>query len=374
MTPEQKTHYLSLLNRSEDPWIERKQSYNEKELRRTIVGFANSVGEGQTAVLFIGADNNGNHKGVADADQAQRDISRLLQRCYPPIKFQIFDVIHEAASGAVSIIAVVVPFSSDRPHFVGPAYIRRGSETVEASREVFLDLIASQNDRARRIIQFKNQQIRLQIRSPKGFFYEIEAIVESCDAHTAIFKDHSGVLRSFSLNSLEITSSALSVVVVVPSPVTEEQHIREIIWRSIGVMNRLENNNYPLGTHWVPEQLLANPLLALPAATELANRNKAEWFRLLVLHLRFALKGQKSSLPYGQKARLLETRFNQKMTGQSISSKSNVIGAITAAVGEFATSLEEADELVRHLIQRFEAVRQIGYDIIWNALMWQLNL
>jgi hypothetical protein len=56
------------------------------------------------------------------------------------------------------IVAVVVPFSTNRPHFAGHAFVRQGSESVEASREIFNELIASQNDKAQRILSEKESQ------------------------------------------------------------------------------------------------------------------------------------------------------------------------------------------------------------------------
>ena len=53
----EKAQLLARLAQSEDPWVERKQSFNEQEVNRTVGGFANTVGEGQTAVMFIGAEN-----------------------------------------------------------------------------------------------------------------------------------------------------------------------------------------------------------------------------------------------------------------------------------------------------------------------------
>ncbi|NJL18852.1 MAG: hypothetical protein HC901_00560 [Bdellovibrionaceae bacterium] len=50
---------MEKLRQSEDPWVERKESFNEREVRKTLVAFANSVPEGEPAVLFIGAANIG---------------------------------------------------------------------------------------------------------------------------------------------------------------------------------------------------------------------------------------------------------------------------------------------------------------------------
>src|SRR5438445_180697 len=131
---EEETHKLLLrLKQSEDPWVERKQSYHEQEVRRTLVGFANSVGEGQTAVMFIGADNEGKHKGVPDADEVQRKIGGIMERCYPRVAYQTCVLPMQVDGTELELLAILVSYSKDRPHFAGPAYIRQGSETKEAS-------------------------------------------------------------------------------------------------------------------------------------------------------------------------------------------------------------------------------------------------
>ena len=59
MMPEQLAARLST-KPSEDNFVERKpQSVKAHELRQTLVAFSNTLEERQTAVLFIGVDDNG---------------------------------------------------------------------------------------------------------------------------------------------------------------------------------------------------------------------------------------------------------------------------------------------------------------------------
>ena len=61
-------------------------------------------------------------------------------------------------------------------------------------REIFQDLIASQNDKARRILQFKKKRCWLRLESKSGFRREFECRVETCDAHAVTLCDDESYL------------------------------------------------------------------------------------------------------------------------------------------------------------------------------------
>jgi hypothetical protein len=68
---------MERLKQSEDPWVERKKtpSGDERGIRKMLVAFANSLREGQMAVLFIGASNDGKHPGIRNADELQKKVA-----------------------------------------------------------------------------------------------------------------------------------------------------------------------------------------------------------------------------------------------------------------------------------------------------------
>jgi hypothetical protein len=68
----------------------------------------------------------------------------------------------------VDVVAVVVETSEQRPHFTGHAYIRRGSETVKASPELFDELVATRIDKVRRILQEKGKIVTVEILPKKS--------------------------------------------------------------------------------------------------------------------------------------------------------------------------------------------------------------
>jgi hypothetical protein len=375
MTSEEKNLLLARLAQSEDQWVERKQSYKEQEVRRTVVGFANSVGEGQTAVLFIGADNKGRHKGVSDADETQREIGNILKRCYLPIRYQLRVLSVEIEGKRIEIVAILVPFSKSRPHFAGLAYIRRGSETIEASRDVFLELIASQNDKARRILQFKDKRCWLRLESKSGFWLDFECIVGSCDAHAVTLRDDESRLWSFPVPGIKVNKTPMrDLEIVATPPGMEEEFIRDIVHRWARFRKRPAPGEYHLASDWLVSQLLANSALVLPTVAALADSSDNLWLRLLHLHVRFALKKSEHSTPRHQKLRRLETRFHEMMKGQFPLSNSKVIAAAVHSTVEVATSLREAEEFLKHLAKQHPGVAQVGYETLWNALLWELKL
>jgi hypothetical protein len=55
-----------------------------------------------------------------------------------------------------------VPGSAQRPHFTGPAYVRIGSQTIEASPQQFERLIAERNSKCYRILQYQGELVRVE--------------------------------------------------------------------------------------------------------------------------------------------------------------------------------------------------------------------
>ena len=148
-----------LLNK-EDGFTERKpESAGTADFKKTLVAFANSVPEDRTAILYVGVSDTGERLGVSNPDSLQKTIGKICEKdCYPPIKFQC-QVIN---SEGKDILAVIIPFNSNRPHFAGSAYIRRGSETVVASEEIFQQLIESRTNKVAKISQWRGKIVTVE--------------------------------------------------------------------------------------------------------------------------------------------------------------------------------------------------------------------
>jgi predicted HTH transcriptional regulator len=192
MSPDQ---LRALLVAPEDALLERKPgSVNSQELRQTLVAFANSVPDGREAVLLIGLSDDGKVQGVEKPDGMQKLVRLICERvCYPPIKHQI-EVLTEQDK---AIVAVVIPPSTQRPHFSGPAYMRQGSESVAANEKAYEELIASRHDKCRVLLGWRNNVVSVledgyrldQQRAVPNWRSLRECWVRTCDAHMVRLQD-----------------------------------------------------------------------------------------------------------------------------------------------------------------------------------------
>jgi hypothetical protein len=185
------------LKNHEDNFVERKpEGVNAADIRRTMVAFANSVPAGRTGVLFIGISDSGFIHGVQNTDKLQKTVRDQCENvCYPPVAFST-SVIEEDGK---AVLAIVVPSSGNKPHFSGPAYVRKGSESVAASPELFDELIASRNSKVAAILLMRAAPISVfcvqhklgsteRVSDSSSRTYS-ECIVENCSLHTVRLKD-----------------------------------------------------------------------------------------------------------------------------------------------------------------------------------------
>ncbi len=187
----------------EDNFVERKlEGVKNAELRQTVSAFANTVPEGRYAVLFIGLhDKTGEVLGVGNTDQLQKRVRDVCQGdCYPSIDHSC----EVLTIGDKKVVAVVIPPSTAKPHFTGPAYVRVGSESPKASLQQYEDLILSRIDKAREILKYKNQVFtvlgvgyKLGSNKPLGGAYREsrECRIEACTGHLVTLHDISSGLR-----------------------------------------------------------------------------------------------------------------------------------------------------------------------------------
>ena len=150
---------LSRLGATEDHFVERKSAGDSKDWLKTVVALANSTPIGLPAVLFIGVKNDGTVEEGTNLDSLQRSFNKKIESAYPSIP--VFPKI--IGQGGKECLAVIVPGSEGRPHFAGPSYIRHGSERRAASEEQFRTLIAERNSKARRILEWKDKTVTVDI-------------------------------------------------------------------------------------------------------------------------------------------------------------------------------------------------------------------
>jgi predicted HTH transcriptional regulator len=120
----------------EDYLLERKSKNDLKDLLKTLVAFANSVRPGHVARILIGERDDGMPEDI-DPDAVQKAVRKEADKIYPPIIWR--SAVYEKTGK--QCVRVEVEHSGDTPHFAGPAWVRRGSETVAASADEFQRLI-----------------------------------------------------------------------------------------------------------------------------------------------------------------------------------------------------------------------------------------
>src|ERR1051326_9357378 len=139
----------------EDGLLERKLESDQKDFLKTFVAFANSVRPSHTAIVLIGERDDGSAQGVSNPDEMQKKVRKECERIYPDIVWR--SAVYEKESK--HCIRVEIEYSGDTPHFGEAAWIRRGSETVRASPEMFQRLIDLRSSVLRELAQWLGKGI-----------------------------------------------------------------------------------------------------------------------------------------------------------------------------------------------------------------------
>ena len=139
----------------EDNLVERKVESDLKDLLKTLVAFANSVRPGQVAMLLIGEQDDGTVQGVKNPDNIQKRIRQVCEKIYPPIIWR--SKVYEKEGKYC--VRVEVEYDGDTPHFGGVAWVRRSSETIKASEEVFQRLIDLRSSVVRELSKWLGKEV-----------------------------------------------------------------------------------------------------------------------------------------------------------------------------------------------------------------------
>ncbi len=151
------TDILKRLESSEDSFIEKKSLGDMKDVVKTCVAFANTCSaEGPPGILCFGVRDDGTIEDrPQNFESMTQKIRDKLSQVYPSIEFKT-RIITKAGR---SFLAVIVPGSSNGPHFSGPAYVREGSSSVAANEELFSRIIDRRERKVREILKWKNSNI-----------------------------------------------------------------------------------------------------------------------------------------------------------------------------------------------------------------------
>ena len=139
----------------EDNLLEKKLESDLKDLLKTLVAFSNSIKPGHKAVILIGEKDDGNIQGVSNPDNIQKKIRQEANKIYPPILWNSF--VYE--NNGMKCVRVEIEYSGELPHFGGPAWIRKGSESVIASDEMFQQLIDTKTSMVFEISKWQNKTV-----------------------------------------------------------------------------------------------------------------------------------------------------------------------------------------------------------------------
>jgi hypothetical protein len=174
----------------EDGWTERKlQTVGGDDVRKALVGFANSLPDGEEALLFIGVADDGTAVGVDNPDNTQKNVRRWADWCYPAIRHTSRVI----ESGGKHVVAVIVQPDSNRPHFAGPAYVRVGSESTKANEILFDELIVSRMNKARPLLEaMRKGEVVSVVLWHFGNRSILNCKVIECTPHLAVFQPESG--------------------------------------------------------------------------------------------------------------------------------------------------------------------------------------
>jgi predicted HTH transcriptional regulator len=201
------TELLKRLRNTEDSFTERKRVSDLKDVLKVVVSFANSCPSGYPGVLFIGATDKGEvevHQTDLD-DLQRRTIPREIKKAYPPITAFTRTISSEGRE----CLAVIVPASPVRPHFAGPAFVRSGSEVIQASEDQFRILIAERLSKPFELRKHLNQNfcVELQLQNSNGSFstgFSVMKLVD-CNQFYCTFSTADATLISYPLSRLDLS-------------------------------------------------------------------------------------------------------------------------------------------------------------------------
>jgi hypothetical protein len=194
---------LARMRNFEDHLVERKTIKDEKDWKKTAVAFANTVPIGLPAVLYLGVRDTGEIEAPQqNLDEVQKKFNRQMERVYPRIAY-VPKIITENGRQA---LAVIIPGSDRRPHFAGLSYVRRGSESIEASEAQFEELIAQRNSKTALLMEYKGKNVTVFIKTVDSDIpWPTSTVLVACNQFYVTLKkfDHEPP-HSFPLRRVEI--------------------------------------------------------------------------------------------------------------------------------------------------------------------------
>ena len=143
----------------------KRQLDRDDRFERAVVAFLNS-GEGGT--IYIGIEDNGSVRGVADPDLVQRQSADRIRNNIRPVALGLFDIGLEEREGK-SVVRIVVSSGPDRPYYrkkdgMTPqgCFVRVGSQTQQIPEAEIEAMFARRARTSLRTIPAPNQNLRFE--------------------------------------------------------------------------------------------------------------------------------------------------------------------------------------------------------------------
>ena len=146
---------MEIIWQAEDSLREKKVESDLKDLPKTLVAFANSVGPGDTAQIFIGEKDDGTVQGVKNTDNIQKSVKKEADEVYPEIYYRT--EVYER--DGKQCVRVDIKYNGLAPHFGGRCWVRRGSASVPATEEMYQQLIDLRSSKVTELMQWVGKKI-----------------------------------------------------------------------------------------------------------------------------------------------------------------------------------------------------------------------
>jgi Putative DNA-binding domain len=146
---------MDIVWQAEDSLREKKVESDLKDLLKTMVAFANSVAPGDTAQIFIGEKDDCTVQGVTNTENIQSRVVKEAAKIYPEIYYRTEVYEREGKQ----CVRVDIKRNGLAPHFGGRAWLRKGSNTVEATDDLYQQMIDQRQSKIPVLLQWLNKEV-----------------------------------------------------------------------------------------------------------------------------------------------------------------------------------------------------------------------
>jgi len=154
---------MDIVWQAEDSLREKKVEGDLKDLLKTLVAFANSVAPDDTAQIFIGERDDGTVQGVTNPDNIQKKVREEADKIFPEIYYRT--EVYER--DGKQCVRVDIKQNGLAPHFGGQAWVRRGSETIRATEDLYQQMIDLRQSKVRVLVPWIGKGITVKWRKPR---------------------------------------------------------------------------------------------------------------------------------------------------------------------------------------------------------------